>query len=40
MFLEFSKKLLNGFHIIVTGFFDVNQDVIKVNNNKNIKLFH
>ena len=39
MFPEFSKKLPNGFYMILASVFGINQDVIEVYNNKNIKFF-
>ena len=40
MFLKFSKNLLENFHIILAGIFYINQNVIKVQNNENIKFFY
>ena len=39
MFLEFSKDPLNGFYDSLAGVFALNQNVIEVHNDKNIKFF-
>ena len=39
VFLEFSEDLPDSFHVTLASVFDVNQDVIKVRNEKNIKFF-
>ena len=39
VFLEFSKNLPDRFYITLASIFDVNQDVIKVYNDENIKFF-
>ena len=39
VFLEIFKDLLNDFHMILTIVFIINLDVIKVQNDKNIKFF-
>ena len=39
MFLEFSKNPSDGFNVTLTGVFDINQNIIKVHNDKNIKFF-
>ena len=40
IFLEFSKDLPEGFYVTLAGVFVINQDVIKVYNNENIKFFY
>ena len=39
MFLEFSEKPLDDFYITLASVFSVNQNIIKVHNDKNIKFF-
>ena len=39
VFSEFSEDLLYSFHVTLAGVFGVNQDVIKVYDDKNIKFF-
>ena len=39
MFPEFSKDPSDSFHVTLSGVFGINQDVIKVYNDKNIKFF-
>ena len=39
MFPVFSKNSPDSFYMILVGVFGVNQDVIKVHNDKNIKFF-
>ena len=39
VFSEFSKEPLDSFHVTLTSIFGINQDVIEVYNNKNIKFF-
>ena len=40
VFLEFSKNSLNGFYLTLVNVFVINQDVIKVYNDRNIKVFY
>ena len=40
MFLKFFEDLINGFHITLAGIFSINQNVIKVHNDKNVKFFY
>ena len=40
VFSVFFENLLNSFHVILAGVFEVNQNVIKVYNEKNIKYFY
>ena len=40
VFSVFFENLLNSFHVILAGVFKVNQNVIKVYNEKNIKYFY
>ena len=37
--MEFFKDLIDSFYVTLADNFSINQDVIKVNNNKNIKFF-
>ena len=39
VFSNFSKDLPENFYVILASVFDINQNVNKVNNNKNIKIF-
>ena len=34
-----SKNLLDGFYVTLAGVFGINQDIIKVHNDQNIKFF-
>ena len=40
VFPEFSKDPLNSFHVTLASVFSVNQDIIEVHDNKNIKFFY
>ena len=40
VFPEFSKDLSDSFYVTLAGVFSINQDVIKVYNDENIKFFH
>ena len=39
VFPEFSEDPPDNFHVTLAGVFDVNQDVIKVHDDNNIKFF-
>ena len=39
VFPEFSKDLPDSFHVTLAGTFSINQDVIEIYNDKNIKFF-
>ena len=39
MFLQFFKNKLNDINVGLAKIFDVNEDVIQLNNNKDIKFF-
>ena len=39
MFLEFSEDLPDNFHVTLAGIFSVNQDVIEVHDDENIKFY-
>ena len=40
MLSEFSKDSSNGFYVALAGFVGVNQNVIKVHKDKNIRFFY
>ena len=40
VFPEFSKDSPDSFHVTLAGVFGINQDVIEVDDNENIKFFH
>ena len=40
MFPEFSEDLLDSFHVTLADVFGINQDVIEVNDDENIKFFY
>ena len=40
VFPEFSKNLPDSFYLTLAGVFSVNQNVIKVHNDKNINFFY
>ena len=40
IFLEFSKGPPKSFYVTLASLFSVNQDVIEVHNDENIKFFH
>ena len=39
VFLEFPKNPQDSFHVTLSGVFGVNQNVIEVHDNENIKFF-
>ena len=39
IFLEFFKNLLNGFYITLVGVFGINQNIIKLNDDKKMQFF-
>ena len=39
VFPEFSKDLPDSFHVTLAGVFGINQDIIKVHDDENIKFF-
>ena len=39
MFPEFFENPLDSFHVTVAGVFGINQEVIKVHDNENLKFF-
>ena len=40
VFPEFSEDPPDSFHVALPDVFDVNQDVIEIHNDENIKFFH
>lgn len=38
VFLEFSENSLNGFFVILASIFNINQYIIRVHNDKNVKF--
>ena len=40
VFPEFSKDPPDSFYVTLASVFDINQDVIEVHNDENIKFFH
>ena len=40
MLLQLLQHSLNGFHVLFTFAFDINENVIKIDYHKNVKLFY
>ena len=40
VFSKFSENLPDSFYVTLASIFDVNQDIIEVYNDENIKFFH